>query len=372
MKVALVHYWLLSMRGGERVLESLCRMFPDADVYTHVIDRSRISQDILSHKIETTFISKLPFANKLYQKYLPLMPMALESLDLSGYDLIISNESGPVKGIVPGPDTVHLCYSCSPMRYLWDQYHIYRENAGLFTRIVMPPLIHYLRMWDVSTAPRVDKFLADSNHVARRINKFFRRDADVVFPPVAINEFAPVPLDQLENYYLWAGQLVRYKRPDIAIDAFNRNKRKLVVIGEGEERKALEKIAGDNITFLGSTSFADLKHHLSRCQALIFPGEEDFGIVPVEAQAAGRPVIGYGRGGIMDTVIDGKTGILYPDCSVDGLLGAIECFEASGLSKRCTDDCIDNASGFSEANFQDGIRKALSDCGVDLNAFGLG
>ncbi|MCH2239358.1 MAG: glycosyltransferase [Blastomonas sp.] len=366
MKVALVHYWLVSMRGGERVLESLCRMFPDADIYTHVIDKSRVSDEILRHQIRTTFISRLPFARKLYQKYLPFMPIALEQLDLSAYDLVISSESGPAKGIIPGPDTVHICYCHSPMRYIWDHYHVYRQQASWLTRILMTPLAHYLRIWDQSSSVRTDKYLANSNFIMKRIRKYYNRDAQLAWPPVAVDAFSPAHADDVGDYYLWAGQLVRYKRPDIMVEAFNRNKRKLIVIGEGDERKSLEKIAKDNITFLGAASFSDLKHHLSHCQALIFPGEEDFGIVPVEAQASGRPVIGYGHGGIMDTVIDGKTGILYPECSVDGLLKAIERFEASGLSKSCVADCVENASRFSERNFQAGVRRALLECGIDL------
>lgn len=366
MKVAIVHYWLVGMRGGERVLESLCRMFPEADIYTHVVDRGAISKVIARHAIKTTFISKLPWPRRMYQKYLPLMPLALESLDMSKYDLIISNEAGPAKGIIPGPDCVHICYCCSPMRYIWDQYHVYRHNAGMFTRFVMPPLAHYLRMWDVSSSARVDKFLADSNHVANRINKFYRRPADVLYPPVAIDAFKPAAKNELGDYYLWAGQLVRYKRPDIAIEAFRRTGKKLVVIGEGEERKRLEKGAGDNITFLGATPFSELKKHFARCKALVFPGEEDFGIVPVEVQAAGRPVIAYGKGGALDTVIDGKTGILFPESSVDGLISAIERFEASGLADACAADCVANAERFSEQNFQAGVRMALAEYGLSV------
>lgn len=364
MKVALVHYWLVGMRGGERVLESLCRMFPEADIYTHVLDRNAISKVIARHNIRTTFISSLPAPRNMYQKYLPLMPLALESLDMSQYDLIISNEAGPAKGIIPGPDCVHICYCCSPMRYIWDQYHVYRHNAGFFTRFVMPPLAHYLRMWDVSSSSRVDKFLADSHHVANRITKFYRRDAEVVYPPVAVAEFEPASIEELGDYYLWAGQLVRYKRPDIAIEAFRRTGKKLVVIGEGEERKSLEKLSGDNIKFLGSTPFSELKRHFARCRALIFPGEEDFGIVPVEVQAAGRPVIAYGKGGALDTVVDGKTGILFPDSTVEGLIAAIDRFEASGLSETCSADCVENASSFSEENFQAGVRNALAEHGI--------
>lgn len=364
MKVALVHYWLVSMRGGERVLESLCRMFPDADVFTHVVDRNAISRDIASHRIETTFISRLPRPLKMYQRYLPLMPQALEALDLSDYDLIISNEAGPAKGIIPGPNTVHLCYCCSPMRYIWDQYHVYRRNAGWFTRAVMPPLAHYLRLWDVSAAARVDHFLADSHHVAKRIGKFYHRRADVVYPPVAVDAFRPARADEIGDYYLWAGQLVSYKRPDIAVEAFRRNGRKLLVIGEGEERGPLEKGAPANVQFLGAQPFSALQHHFARCRALIFPGEEDFGIVPVEVQAAGRPVIAYGKGGALETVKDGETGILFPDCSADGLAEGIERFEASGLADTCRDACVANASLFSERHFQDGIANALAGLGV--------
>lgn len=366
MKVAIVHYWLVSMRGGERVLESLCRMFPDADVYTHLVDRKAISKDIARHNIQTTFISKLPAPQRMYQKYLPFMPLALESLDMSDYDLIFSNEAGPAKGIIPGPNSVHICYCCSPMRYIWDQYHIYRQNAGPFTKFVMPPLAHYLRIWDVSSSARVDKFLADSTHVANRITKFYRRDADVVYPPVAVDAFTPAPPEELGDYYLWAGQLVRYKRPDIAIEAFRRNGKKLVVIGVGEEEAALKKIASDNITFLGATPFSVLKQHFARCKALVFPGEEDFGIVPVEVQAAGRPVIAYGKGGVLDTVIDGRTGVLFSDSTVEGLIRAVDAFESTSLATTCTEDCLANAALFSEANFQSGIKKALAEFGIQI------
>jgi glycosyltransferase involved in cell wall biosynthesis len=268
VKVAIVHYWMVSMRGGERVTESLCRMFPDADVFTNLAVRENLSPTITRHKITETFIARLPFARRLYQKYLPLMPLALESLDLTKYDLIISNEAGPAKGIIPGPDTVHLNYCCSPMRYIWDQYHVYRARAGFFTRLFMPLFTHYLRMWDATAAMRTDHFLADSQHVANRIKKFL-----------------PAPDGERGDYYLWCGELVRYKRPDLAIEAFNASGRPLVVIGDGDQRKQLESIAKSNILFLGKAPFDVLKHHAARCRALIFPGEEDFGIVPLEVQA---------------------------------------------------------------------------------------
>lgn len=364
MRVALVHYWLVSMRGGERVLESLCRMFPDADIYTHVVDRSRISKLLASHRITETFIGKLPFAKRWYQKYLPLMPWALEALDLTDYDLIISNESGPAKGIVPPPDGVHLSYVCSPMRYIWDKYHVYRKAAGPLTRLAMLPIAHRLRLWDTASAARVDHFIADSTFVAQRIAKFWRREADVVFPPVAVDQFQPAAADDLQDYYLWAGELVSYKRPDLAIEAFRRNGRRLIVIGDGAELAALKRIATPNITFLGKVGFADLKRHMSCCRALIFPGDEDFGIVPVEVQASGRPVIAYGRGGVLDTVIDGETGILYREAGPEGLMAAVERFEASDLVRGATAACVTNASRFTEAAFQEGVRAALTQCGI--------
>lgn len=364
MRVALVHYWLVSMRGGERVLESLCRMFPDADIYTHVVDRSKISRILAAHRITETFIGKLPFAKRWYQKYLPLMPWALEALDLTDYDLIISNESGPAKGIVPPADGVHLAYVCSPMRYIWDKYHVYRSAAGWFTRLLMLPIAHRLRIWDTASAARVDHFMADSTFVAQRINKFWRREADIVFPPVAVEEFEPAAADELEDYYLWAGELVSYKRPDLAIEAFRRNGRRLIVIGDGAERAALERRAPANITFLGKVGFADLKRHMARCRALVFPGEEDFGIIPVEVQASGRPVIAFGRGGILDTVIDGETGILYRGDGAEALVTAIARFEQSDLVRGSTAACVANAARFTEEAFQSGVQAALQRCGV--------
>jgi len=364
MKVAIVHFWLVGMRGGEKVLESLCRMFPDADIYTHIAIPENLSDTIRRHKITETFIARLPFARKWYPRYLPLMPLALESLDLTAYDLIISNEAGPAKGIVPGPGAIHLNYCCSPMRYIWDQYHIYRDRAGWFTRLLMPFFAHYLRIWDAVAAMRVDHFMADSQHVANRIKRYYRRDADVVYPPVAVEDFVPAQKSELGDYYLWCGELVRYKRPDVAIEAFNANGLPLIVIGDGEERERLEKIAKPNITFLGKAPFSTLKHHMARCKALVFPGEEDFGIVPLEVQASGRPVIALARGGALETVIDGKTGLFFDNPTPLQLNDAIARFEASGLGTDCERDCVANAHGFREEVFQDGVWAALSKLGI--------
>jgi glycosyltransferase involved in cell wall biosynthesis len=355
------------MRGGERVLEALCRMFPGADIYTHVLDPAAISPLLASHTIETTFVNRLPRAGRWYKSYLPLMPMALEALDLTGYDLIISSEAGPAKGIVPGPNAVHLSYVHSPMRYIWDQYHVYRRGAGPLARLTMLPLSHWLRVWDVTSAARVDRFVANSHFVARRIDKYYRRPADVVFPPVAVDLFAPVPPDELGDFYLWAGELVSYKRPEVAIEAFRQSGRRLVVIGDGPERRALERQAqGSRIEFLGKTDFAVLKAQMARCRALVFPGEEDFGIVPVEVQASGRPVIAFGSGGVLDSVIDGETGVFFDRPDSEALNAAIDGFEASGMVAECAGACTANARRFTEAAFVAGIRASLDNAGLDL------
>lgn len=365
MRVAIVHYWLVGMRGGEKVIESLCRLFPQADIYTHVHDPAAISDTINAHRIVETSIARLPFARRNYPMYLPLMPGALESLDLSGYDLVISSESGPAKGVIAPPDAFHLCYTHSPMRYLWDQYHLYRDGSGRLARMMMPLLAPRLRQWDVTSAARVDAFLANSTHVARRINKYWRREAEVLAPPVDVDAFAPLPRGEAGDFYLWVGELVRYKRPDIAVEAFTRTGRRLVVVGGPEaERSRLAQGAGPNVSFLGKTDFPVLRDHMARCRALIFPGEEDFGIVPVEVMASGRPVIAYGRGGALDTVVDGATGLLFDDQSVEGLVAAVESFEARGLHDLDPLDLAAHARRFDEAHFQDGIRAALARAGV--------
>ena len=271
-RVALIHYWLVGMRGGEKVLEALCRMYPQADIYTHVYTPATISDTIKRHRIFETSVGRLPFAAKLYQSYLPFMPRALEEIDLTGYDLVISSEAGPAKGVIVPPDAFHLCYCHSPMRYLWDQYHIYRNSAGFLKRLMMPHLAHRLRSWDVTSAARVDQFVANSNHVAARINKYWRRDAAVVHPPAELEAFQPVDADKVGDFYLWVGELAPYKRPDMMIEAFNELGLPLVVIGGPQKtREALEAKAKSNITFLGRTGFDVLRDHMSRCRALIFP-----------------------------------------------------------------------------------------------------
>lgn len=363
MRVALVHYWLTKMRGGERVLEALCEMFPQADIFTHVVDRANLSDTLNKHEIKTTFVSKLPFATSQYQKYLPFMPRALEELDLSGYDLVISSESGPAKGVIPTPDAFHLCYCHSPMRYIWDLYPHYLNSAGFFARQLFPGITHRLRTWDVTSAARVDQFVANSSFVQRRIEKYYRRDSEIIHPPVAIKDFASARTNQPGEYYLAAGEMVGYKRFDLVVDAFTRLNKPLVIVGDGEQRKALERQAGDNIQFVGRIGFSDLKARFGACKALVFPGEEDFGMIPVEVMAAGRPVIAFGKGGALDTIIDQSTGVLFHEQTVEAVIDAIERFESLTFDP---DALYAHATSFGPDVFKAKIAALLKTNGVDV------
>ena len=323
MRVAIVHYWLVGMRGGEKVVEALCEMYPQADIFTHVYAPEMISDRIKQHHIIPTFINALPRAARMYKTYLPLMPLALEQIDLRGYDLVISSESGPSKGIIPPADALHVCYCHTPMRYIWNMYHDYRDGAGRLTRLMMPPLSHYLRMWDVSTAARVDSFVANSATVARRIRRYYGADSTVIHPPVDTSAFSVAGPGERGDFYLMAGELVSYKRPDLAVHAFNEMKLKLVVIGGGEMLDELRRIAGPTVTIMGTQPFEILKQHYARCRALVFPGEEDFGMVPVEAMASGRPVVAFGRGGATETVADGISGVFFAEQTVGAISAAV-------------------------------------------------
>jgi glycosyltransferase involved in cell wall biosynthesis len=329
MKVAIVHYWLTGMRGGEKVIDALCGTFPQANLFTHVYVPEAVSETIRRHDVATTFINALPRAARWYKNYLPLMPMALEQLDLRGYDLIISSESGPAKGIVAPPGSLHICYCHSPMRYVWNMYHDYRDRSGPLKRMLMTPFAHYLRMWDAQSASRVDHYIANSKNVAGRIHRYYGRNSDVIHPPVDVDAFEVVGEDELDDYYLMVGELVAYKRPDLAVRAFNQMGLRLIIIGGGEMLAEIRRLAGPTVTVMGAQPFDVLRHHYARCRALIFPGEEDFGIVPVEAMASGRPVIAYGRGGATETVIPNLSGLLFSSQSVEGIVEAVDRFRAS-------------------------------------------
>lgn len=357
-RVVIVHYWLVAMRGGERVLERLLRLYPGADIITHVYDPAAVSDFIASHAIRTTFIQKLPGARKHYQKYLPLMPRALEEMDLSDYDLVISSESGPAKGVIVRPDAFHLCYCHSPMRYLWDHYHQYRSGAGALARGVMSATFPRLREWDAISAHRVDRIVANSHFIARRVRKSWGRDADVVFPPVDVEMFRKSA--DVGDHYLWVGQMTPYKRADLVADAFTRLGLPLVMVGTGELKDDIARRAGSNIRIVERLDYASLRKAYAECRALIFPPEEDFGIVPVEANAAGRPVIAYGRGGIRNSILPEKTGLFFDTQEVDALIDAVERFER-WQPHFDPDAAVANAARFAPERFDAGISQIVSD-----------
>lgn len=323
MKVALVHYWLVGMRGGEKVLETFCDLFPDADIFTLVADPDKLSPKIRRHRLTTSFLQKIG-GRRHYQKMLPLMPYALEALDLTAYDLVISSEAGPAKGVITRPDAVHVCYCHSPMRYIWDLYPQYMAEAGLLTRAILALTAPKLRQWDVTTSHRVDHFIANSGYVARRIEKFYRREASVIHPPVEVSRFKIT--DGPKDYYLCAGQITPYKKIELAVAACTQLSLPLVVIGDGATAR-LKQSAGPTVRFLGAVSDSEMETHFAACKALLYPGVEDFGIVPLEVMASGRPVIAFGRGGALETVVEGKTGLFFHEQSVEALVGALTRFE---------------------------------------------
>ncbi|MBC8401677.1 MAG: glycosyltransferase [Candidatus Marinimicrobia bacterium] len=335
MKTALIHYWFYGMRGGEKVVAEILRLFPDADLFTHLFIPDQLEPIIVQRTVTTTFINRLPLARKLYQAYLPLMPTALKRLDLSEYDLIISSESGPAKGVIKRPDACHICYCHTPMRYIWDQQAIYLEQAGILKRWYLKRITPYLRRWDKWSADQVDHFIANSDNVRQRIERIYGRESTVIYPPVAIDKIQPVK--GKNDYFIMAGQLVPYKRPDLAIAAFNQLGLPLKIVGTGPELARLRKFAGSSIEFTGFAEDDELRHLLAGARALIFPGEEDFGMIPVEVQAAGTPVIALGKGGVLETVRgrhfrdpistgEGLTGLFFSRPHSQDLISAVNKF----------------------------------------------
>ena len=358
-RVAIVHYWLVNMRGGERVLEQLCDIYPEADIFTHVVDHRVLSPTLRRHTIHTSFIARLPFARRHYQKYLPLMPRALEALDLSAYDLVISCEAGPAKGVITRPDALHLTYCHSPMRYIWDQYHQYAAQSGWAARAMMALFAPGLRQWDTASAARSDMVLANSRYVAARIRKAWGRGAQVVHPPVETGLFAPSRA--VGEEYLWVGQLVPYKRPDLAVAAFAASGRRLHVVGEGPMLARLKAMAAgvEGVRFSPRLSFDGLRRAYAEARALVFTAEEDFGLVPIEVMASGRPVLALGRGGALETVVPGQSGQFYAENSVEALAEALDAFEA-WLPAFRPEDAVARAAEFSPQRFRAEVKAAVA------------
>lgn len=365
MKVAIIHDWLTTWAGAEKALAELLNCFPQAEVFTTVnfLDQDAIPA-LQRHVIHTSFIQRMPFARKRYRQYLPLMPLAVEQFDLKGFDLIISSSHAVAKGVISDPNAVHICYCYSPMRYAWDMQHQYLRQSGKEKGVMswlMRWQLHRLRQWDYISAQRVDHFIAISNYIKRRIKTCYRREAEVIYPPVDVDKFC---YDRpRESFYLTVSRMVPYKRIDLVIEAFNKMPDKqLVVIGDGPDYTKLASLAGANVTLMGYQPDNVLIDYLERTRAFIFMAEEDFGILPVEAQAAGAPVIGYGVGGLAETTLNNVSGLWVTEQTSDSLLEHIHKFEVlmrQDESMFSPEICRKNAERFATANFTKAIQSLI-------------
>lgn len=363
MKVAIIHDWLTGMRGGEKVLEVLCEIFQAADLYTLVHIKGSVSSIIENRRVNTSFIQKMPFSKTRYRLYLPLFPMAIEGFDLRGYDLIISSSHCAAKGVIPPPGALHISYIYTPMRYVWDMYHDYFAHKGAVSGGVIRAISNYLRMWDVTSSSRVDEFAAISGHVADRVKKYYRRDSAVIYPPVDAGRFK-LRVSGVRDYFLVVSAFAPYKRIDLAVEAFNRMGLKLKIIGTGQDEKKIKAMAGKNIEFIGWRTDEDIAEYYHGCRALIFPGEEDFGIVPLEAMASGRPVVAFGKGGALETILPehsrNPTGVFFLEQTAEALVDAVRRFEA--MEGRFVPKAIrEHALAFDRPIFKEKLRVFIAD-----------
>jgi glycosyltransferase involved in cell wall biosynthesis len=355
-RIALVHDWLTGMRGGERVLEALCETFPAADLYTLLHVRGSVSPVVEARRVHASFVQHLPFARRYYRQYLPLFPLAIEQFDFDGCDLVVSSSHCVAKSVVRTGRTRHLCYCHSPMRYAWDQFGAYfgPERIGRLASALMRQPMAALARWDAATAGRVDRFLANSQHVAGRIRRYYNREAIVVYPPVDTEFFIP-DRSSVEPFFLAVSALVPYKRLELAIRACAAIGAQLKIVGDGPDRARLTRLAGPETEFLGRLGSEELRSLYRRATALVQPGEEDFGMAPVEAQACGRPVVALARGGALEAVVDGATGILVSEPSVEALADAL----ARARTERFDPDAARaGALRFSRERFKAGVRAA--------------
>lgn len=356
MKIALVHDYFVQYGGAERVLECFTELFPYAPIYTLVHNPELMHQKFTDKNIKTSFVQKIPFAKTRHRIFPLFMTAGIEQFDFSAYDVVLSDSSGFAKGAITGPETLHICYMHTPMRYAWDDCQKYTSDF-YFPRIVkkmVPFFMNYIRLWDRSSADRPDKIIANSNFVARRIKKYYQRKADVIHPPVSIENFQTE--EKQDNYFLMVGRLIAYKRFDIAIEAFNRLGLPLKIIGRGPDFAKLKKMAGSNIEFLGRVSDEKLAKYYARCRAFVFPQEEDFGIVAIEALASGRPLIAYHGGDIVEHIQEGKSGVFFARQTPEGIVEAVKKFE-----KMDFDSCQirESALKFDKKIFKDKIKNYI-------------
>ncbi len=349
MNVAIVHEWLTVMGGADYVLQVIHDIFPSAPVFALVYNSDNMPEAFRKMDIRTSFVQKLPFARTRYRMYLPLYPLAVEQFDLSEFDFVISSSHCCAHGALAPSHAYHLCYCYTPVRYAWDLYHSYMQSLGKLSRIATAPILSAIRQWDYASAQRVDRFVAISNAVRQRIRKRYGRESDVLFPPVDTDSFTPVHLDEVGDYFFIMSRHVPYKKVDLAIQAFNLLRMPLYVAGDGPQTPYLKSIAGSNIKFLGRVSSSDAHSLMAGCKAFIFPQEEDFGLTPVEAQAAGRPVIAYAKGGALDTVVDGQTGLYFHEQTPKALADAVACFHPEDFDPRVARE---HAEAFGVARFK--------------------
>lgn len=360
-RVAVVHDWLTGMRGGEVVLREILALFPQADLFTLLHSRGKLDCAIEERRIVASFIDRLPFKDRIYRHYLPLFPTAIEKLQLGSYDLVISSSHCVAKGVIPGPHAAHLTYVHSPMRYVWDQYARYFPNRGLLNRAVIPFFANYLRLWDAASNSRVDRFTCNSSFVAARIRKYYGIAAEVVHPPciaeATLRHRTIRPRESRDDFYLIVSALVPYKRVELAVEAFRGLQRELWIVGSGPEEKRLRRIAPSNVRLLGSLARREIEELYSRARALLFPGEEDFGIVPVEAQSFGCPVIALGAGGALETVVAGRTGEFFFSEDVASIRQAMERLEAKTYRSA---DFRNSVARFTTERFRAGILREVA------------
>jgi len=357
LKTAIIHDWLTGMRGGEKVVEAICELYPEADLYTLFHFKGAVSDTIEKMNIHTSFLQYMPFARKYYRYYLPFMPMAIEAFNVKNYDLIISSSHCVAKGVIPGKNAVHICYCHTPVRYAWEMYGQYfaigNKPKGI-KDFVIEGVMKYIRNWDIKTVGRVNHFVSNSENIKERIKRCYNREAAVIYPPVDTEYYGNKDIvDKREDYYLLAGAFAPYKRLDLAVEAFNKLGYRLVIIGQGQDEKKLRSLADKNIEFLGWQDDKKLYECYSKCKAFIFPGEEDFGIMPVETQLAGTPVIAYGKGGALETVIDGKTGVLFYEQTCEALIGAVKKFENMSFNRNAVRE---NGLRFNKARFKNEFK----------------
>ncbi len=332
MKLAIVHDYLNQFGGAERVVEALHETFSDAPIYTIIYDRERMPESFKSMDIRTSFMQNLPFVFRYYKVFLALYPVAIEAFRIKGYDVILSSSSAYAKGVKKPPGSIHICYCHNPMRFVWRyEDYIREEGFNPLIKSALPFIIQKLKKWDIETSKNVDYFIANSKIVKMRIKDFYGRDSEVINPPVDCSKFKISQIDG--SYFLIVSRLNPYKRLELAVEVFNQLRLPLKIVGIGPFKERLQKIAGSNIEFLGRLSDKELSKYYSECRALIFPGEEDFGIVPLEAMASGRPVIAYRGGGALETIIEGKTGIFFERFEIQSLIDAVKKFEGMNFDK---------------------------------------